>query len=91
MYLCEIKEQLRGVGIDCVGIFGSVARGRADILSDIDIIIHTTPEFVACFERAKGFIYLDNLHRKLEKRFERKVDLCDKTGLQKGMEGVIYA
>jgi predicted nucleotidyltransferase len=91
VYLRGIKEELREVGIDRVGIFGSVARGRADILSDIDIVIHTTPEFVARFEGAKGFIYLDNLRRKLEKRFGRKVDLCDETGLRKGMEGVVYA
>jgi predicted nucleotidyltransferase len=28
-------------------LFGSVARGEADILSDVDIVVHTTPVFVA--------------------------------------------
>jgi predicted nucleotidyltransferase len=32
-YLHEIKPQLQEVGIDRIGLFGSVVRGEADILS----------------------------------------------------------
>jgi len=90
-YLHEIKPQLQEVGIDRIGLFGSVARGEADILSDVDIVVHTTPAFVARFEGAQGFVYLDDLRRKLEKRFGCKVDLCDEAGLKKAMKGVLYA
>jgi predicted nucleotidyltransferase len=64
-YLCEIKSQLQDVGIDHIGIFGLVAKGTADMMSDIDIVIHTTPAFVARFKGAEGFIYLDGLRKKL--------------------------
>ena len=90
-YLQEIKPQLQEIGIDRIGLFGSVAKEKADLLSDIDIVIHTTPRFVARFEGAEGFIYLDRLRRSLEKAFGRKVDLCDEAGLKRAMKGVIYA
>ena len=90
-YLREIKPQLQEVGIDRIGIFGSVAKETADMMSDIDIVIHTTPAFVARFKGAEGFIYLDGLRKKLEKRFGRKVDLCDEAGLKKRMKEAEYA
>jgi predicted nucleotidyltransferase len=90
-YLQEIKPQLQEAGIDRIGLFGSVAKGEADLLSDIDILIRTTPKFVEQYRDIKGFLYLEALRDRIAKRFGRSVDLCDETGLKKKMERVIYA
>ena len=90
-YLRSIKPVLEADGIDRIGIFGSVARGEDDILSDIDIMIHTTPLFVQRFRGVKGFLYLDALRKKIAVRFGRKVDICDEAGLQETHGKVLYA
>jgi predicted nucleotidyltransferase len=90
-YLQEIKPQLQEAGIDRIGLFGSVAKGEADLLSDIDILIRTTPKFVEQYRDIKGFLYLEALRDRIAKRFGRSVDLCDEAGLKKKMERVIYA
>jgi predicted nucleotidyltransferase len=90
-YLKEIKPQLQEAGIDRVGLFGSVAKDEADLLSDIDILIHTTPTFIEKYRGIKGFLYLEALRNTIAKRFGRSVDLCDEAGLKKKMERVIYA
>jgi predicted nucleotidyltransferase len=90
-YLQEIKPQLQEAGIDRIGLFGSLAKGEADLLSDIDILIRTTPKFVEQYRDIKGFLYLEALRDRIAKRFGRSVDLCDEAGLKKKMERVIYA
>jgi len=90
-YLRTLKPQLREIGIDRIGLFGSVAKGEDDLLSDIDIMIHTTPEFVKRFEGIEGFIYLDDLRKHISYRFGRSVDLCDEAGLKKKIGDVLYA
>ncbi len=90
-YLQTLKPQLQKVGIDRIGLFGSVAKGKDDLLSDIDVMIHTTPEFVSRFKGVEGFIYLDDLRRRISQRFGKNVDLCDEAGLERKMGSVIYA
>jgi len=90
-YLRTIKPELEAAGIDRIGLFGSVAKDQDDLLSDIDIMIHTTPKFIEQFSGVKGFLYLDELKRSIARKFGRKVDLCDEAGLKKKMESVIYA
>ncbi len=92
-YLREIKEELRQEGIDRIGVFGSVARGSADAASDLDIVIRTTPKFVRRFRGISGFLYFDDLRERLQKRFGRRVDLCDEAGLKnrKVLEDALYA
>jgi len=90
-FLRTIKPQLQEVGIEKIGIFGSVARDEADLFSDIDIMIRTSSEFARNFEGARGFIYLDELRKTIERRFNRAVDICDESGLKKKFRGVIYA
>ena len=90
-FLRSMKPQLKAAGIERIGIFGSVARDEADLLSDIDIMIQTSSKFAQNFEGVKGFIYLDDLRRKIARQFNRKVDICDETGLKKKLSGVVYA
>ena len=44
-YLRELKPQLQKDGIEKIGLFGSYAKDRASIFSDIDIVIATNDEF----------------------------------------------
>jgi predicted nucleotidyltransferase len=92
-YLQILKLELSEEGIDRVGLFGSMARGEGDLYSDIDIVIRTTPEFVRRFRGVSGFLFLEDLRHRIERRFGRKVDLCDEAGLKdrRVLEGVIYA
>jgi len=92
-YLRSIKAEVASVGIDRIGLFGSVARREDDLGSDIDIVIHTTPEFVRRFRGVSGFLYLEELRERIGRRFGRKVDLCDEAGLKdrRVLEGAIYA
>ena len=92
-YLRTIKKELEADGISRIGLFGSMAKDEADLLSDIDIVIRTTPEFVCRYGGIRGFLYLEDLRRWLERGFGRPVDLCDETGLKRRwvLEGAIYA
>jgi len=92
-YLKNIKNELIENGIEKIGLFGSFAKGKADLYSDIDIVIKTTPVFVKKFDGIKGFLFLEDLRQKLQKQFHRQVDICDEAGLKHKniIEDAIYA
>lgn len=61
-------EELRALGVRRIGVFGSVARGEAHDVSDVDVFVEFAP----------GQRTYDNffaLHELLERLFERRVDL----------------
>ncbi len=92
-YLGNIKAELKENGIEKIGLFGSFARGSADLYSDIDIVIKTSPSFVKKFKGVDAFLFLDDLRKSIEKKFQRKVDICDETGLNNKfiVKDAIYA
>ena len=92
-YLTDIKVDLANNGIEKIGLFGSFAKEKDDLYSDIDIAIKTTPKFVKRFDGVQGFLFLEDLRKNLEKKFHRHVDICDEAGLKYKniIEGVIYA
>ncbi len=91
-YLKLLKPELEEKGIDRIGLFGSVANGKADMLSDIDVMVRTTPKFAQRFKGVEGFLYLENLKETISRHFGRKVDICDEAGLNGKQRGdVIYA
>ena len=92
-YLANIKSELANNGIEKIGLFGSFARDSADLYSDIDIVIKTSSLFAKKFKGVDSFIYLDDLRKKIEKKFQRKVDICDESGLRNRsvIEDAIYA
>lgn len=94
-YLKEIKPKLQKDGIAKLGLFGSFAKGTADIASDVDITIETSKDFVNKFKGFNGFIYLDDLRTDFMSKFKRQVDLCDTASMslqkqQNLLTGVIY-
>ncbi len=92
-YLKDIKSDMVQNGIEKIGLFGSLAKGKSDSYSDIDIVIKTTPTFVEKHNGIYGFLFLEDLRTAIAKRFHRDVDICDETGLKNRtvLEGAIYA
>ena len=92
-YLSSIKNNLVLNGIERIGLFGSFARDSADLYSDIDIVIKTTPKFVEKFDGVKGFLFLEDLREDLKRKFHKPVDICDESGLKhkEVIKDVIYA
>lgn len=67
------EAELRGVGIEHLSIFGSVARGQAGPRSDIDIVVRLSRE-----AKRGGFAYfgrLADLKQQLEQLLGCSVDL----------------
>ena len=92
-YLTSIKKDLMKNGIEKIGVFGSFARDSADLNSDIDIVIKTTPAFVEKFDGVKGFLFLEDLRNDLRRKFHKNIDICDESGLKNReiIKDVIYA
>ena len=95
-YLRRIKPQLAEEGIAQIGLFGSLARDEATINSDIDIFTERSEAFLAKRSGFAALIFLEDLRKSLEKRFYKKVDLCDKNAISEEkraefFKGAIYA
>lgn len=95
-YLKKIKPELRKKGIDKLGLFGSYAKNKADIFSDIDITIECDDDFVQKNGGGlKAIILVDKLRQDISKYFKLQVDICDTTTMSKKdknatLQGVIY-
>lgn len=77
-YLTSIKPELEKVGIIKLGLFGSYAKGTADIASDIDITIEQNAK-KRVLRGFDYFIYLEDLRERIMRHFKIQVDLCDTT------------
>ena len=82
-YLSSIKAELFSNGITKLGLFGSYAKGKANIFSDIDIVIESdAKEMVKKLGSPFSAIcYLDDIKTKISKKFNLSVDLCDTTSM----------
>ncbi len=94
-YLSKLKPELQEVGINKIGLFGSYAKDKADISSDIDVTIESSQEFVDKLGGMKALIYLEDLREKIMRRFKVQVDLCDTASMKEEkkrdiLTGVIY-
>ncbi len=76
-YLKELKPALQKDGIVELGLFGSYAKGTADMFSDIDIVFDTNDEFSEKYIGFEAMVYLDKLRLKIAQYFKIGVDLCD--------------
>lgn len=79
--LHKLKPLYAEEGLLLLGLFGSYARDEANELSDIDILIETTPLFLKKYRGFKAFSKLDSLKEELEAVLHKNVDFVDKTGL----------
>ncbi|MDO5046542.1 nucleotidyltransferase family protein [Campylobacter sp.] len=95
-FLRSLKPELESFGIKKVGLFGSYAKDKANIASDIDVVIESSEETI---QKAgggiKAIIYLEELRSRIMKRFKISADLCDIASMseekkQRLLQGVIY-
>ena len=74
-------QELRGLGVLRLAIFGSVARNEAKAGSDVDLLVEFEPPL--SFDR-----YMDTKFR-LEALLGRPVDLVTTAGLKPGLRDVV--
>ena len=93
--LKKLKSQLRQQGVLHAGLFGSLARGKADSASDIDILLDLAPDAklsVYDYVGLKRFL-AEQFH---EDNFFGKVDVVESRSLKPALRqpilnDVIYA
>ena len=75
--LAEHREELAGLGVESLAIFGSVARDEAGPKSDVDLLVE--------FSRPVGLFGYVDVKERLESILGRKVDLGMHGGLKPRM------
>lgn len=68
-------------GIAFLGLFGSQSRGDAGTSSDVDLLVD--------FDHTKSFFQLARIQQKLEKAFDKKVDLVLNTAIKESLRPYI--
>jgi predicted nucleotidyltransferase len=77
----KIKNLLKKDGFIIDGIVGSYARGEE--YNDIDILYHLDDNFFKQYKGFDGFNKLQNIKTYLSQNLNKKIDLIDKTTLNK--------
>jgi len=77
----KIKNLLKKEGFIIDGIVGSYARGEE--YNDIDILYHLEDSFFKQYKGFDGFNKLQNIKTYLSQNLNKKIDLIDKTTLNK--------
>lgn len=70
-----LKPQYKKEGIDLVGVFGSYARGDADVFSDVDIAYKIDHEKFYKDNAFKKLIRIEEIRKELEVALKKSVDL----------------
>ena len=82
--LKELKPKYEKDGFIILGLFGSYARGEADDSSDIDILYDLNDKvFLSKYPAFRAFSKLREVKEELENIFHKKIDIADKTTLNK--------
>ncbi len=76
-FLKAIKEDPQNTLFDQIGLFGSYARDKADISSDIDIAVRVNKAILAQQDVWSYFDAIDALKSAVRKRFGLLVDVFD--------------
>ncbi len=76
-YLADIKSDLVKNGIEKIGLFGSYAKDRADLFSDIDIAIKMKSSYLSEHDVWEYFNLIESIKKMLLTKFSRKVDVFD--------------
>lgn len=85
----EIKPQLDADGVINLGLFGSVARNEMNENSDIDICLESTDLFRKKYPGFEHFIYLDELRKKISKRFNCEVDISNTVSTKESKKKIL--
>jgi hypothetical protein len=81
----KIEDFCRKHGIDFLGVFGSIARGDANIDSDVDLLVrYRDGVYPSLFEKS-------DLERSLGQSFGRRVDLVPQEFVDPLIKDKIYS
>jgi predicted nucleotidyltransferase len=75
--LSTMKPQLQKAGIVEIGLFGSYAKGKEGVYSDVDIAIRKEKEMYYKKGAYGYFEMLEEVRDVLRKKLHRKIDLFD--------------
>lgn len=94
-YLTEVKPELEELGITELGLFGSFAKDKANIASDVDITLKTTEKFSNNYKGLEALAFMEDLRQHFTKQFKRNVDIYNTASVteshkQKILSRVIY-
>jgi len=76
-------KELRGLGVETLALFGSVARGEETPESDIDLLVTLT--------RPAGYFKLVRVQNRLSEILGRQVDLVPRKALRPELEEQVLA
>ncbi len=76
-YLEKIKFDFQKEGILIVGLFGSVARNKSDLFSDIDIAIKLQDDYLKSRSVWDYFDQINKIKNLISKKFNCKCDIFD--------------
>jgi predicted nucleotidyltransferase len=76
-FLKDIKNELASDGISSIGLFGSFARGDANVYSDIDIAIKKESDYLDKRTAYDYFAEVSKIKSLLYKKFHRNSDIFD--------------
>ena len=75
--LSSVKPQLQKAGVVEIGLFGSYAKGRESVYSDVDIAIRKEKDIYYQIGAYGYFEMLEEIRDVLRKKLHRKIDLFD--------------
>lgn len=90
-----LKSSYQREGFIILGVFGSCARGKETLDSDIDILFETTDEFKKKYSGLRYFGRIEDIKEELKTKLNREIDIADKSCLNKIgkkyiLPGVVY-
>jgi len=85
----QAKKMFQETGFIVLGVFGSFARDEADENSDVDILYELSSEFRKKHKGFKAIAEIDRIKDNLEKLFNRKVDLVNKSTQKVGKSRIL--
>ncbi len=88
-YLRELKASLPGNPLLEIGLFGSQARERAEITSDIDLFVRFDPNYLNAHDVWDYFKIMDKIKECTTQRFGHHVDIVDRESNNAGLREMI--
>jgi len=76
-YLKTIYPEFQKKGIEKIALFGSFAKDKNSLYSDIDILIKKEKNFAKKYGAYAYFNVINELKDKLRKKFKKEVDILD--------------
>lgn len=76
-YLKELQSELKSDGIIALALFGSYAKGSANVYSDIDIAFRKDAHFAKTDISARYFDLIGKLKEKMGAKFHKNIDVFD--------------